>query len=87
MALGRVCVSHKPENVKGRIDLYKDLHNLIWYNNSAKQPNQKGIIKTIKDVVNNKNKIIEIGQKARQEIVDNHTHDIRVDQIMKELGI
>lgn len=86
MALGRVCVSHKPENLPGRIDLWKDLKNVVWYDNSAKNPNQTAIVKAIKWALNSDRRIKEIGEHAREEVVANHTHDVRITQIFKALS-
>lgn len=87
MALGRVCVSHKPTDAQGRVDLWKDLENVVWYDNSFANPNQKKIIATIQNVLKDRKRAAAIGAAAREEIVQKHTHDIRVNQIMKELGL
>lgn len=79
MAMGRVCVSHKPTDAAGRTDLWKDLENVVWYDNDSQ------IVPTLKDCFSNKKKLVHIGGMARREIMSKHTHTHRIKSILASL--
>lgn len=79
MAMGRVCLSQKPTNLPGRMDLYKSLKNVLWYDKDG------DITWRLKTYLKNQEGMIRIGNNARQEILDKHTHTHRIKSILANL--
>lgn len=80
MALGRMCVSHKPSFAKGRENLHKSLQNVVWYDDDFR------ITQTLQSLFAKPyHAINSFGERARQEVVSKHTHSIRIDQILEHI--
>lgn len=80
MAMGRVCLSQKPTNLPGRQDLHKTLKNVLWYDNDQQ------ISAKLKAYCQNESGMTNIGNNARQEILDKHTHTHRIKAILQYLS-
>lgn len=79
MAMGRVCLSHKPTDLPGRRGLHKTVKNVLWYDKDA------DITWRLKTYLNNHSGMELIGKNARQEILDKHTHTHRIKSILAHL--
>ena len=79
MAMGRVCLSHKPTNASGRTNLHTTLKNVLWYDDN----NQ--ITPKLQAYLNNKEGMQNIGAKAREEVIKSHTHTHRIKSIIANL--
>lgn len=79
MAMGRVCLSHKPLNLPGRTNLHTSLKNVLWYDSDSE------ITAKLKNYLHNHTGMTNIGNNARQEILDKHTHTHRIKSILSNL--
>lgn len=79
MALGRVCVSHKPTNLPGREDIWKQLKAVKWYDSP------QDMVVTLRNMLGNEKAMLEIGDRARAEFLANHTHTHRIKSILTAL--
>jgi len=80
MAMGRVCFSHKPTNLPGRENLDKSLKNVLWYTSPTE------IVPRLQAYLGPyKNNMVNIGNKAREEVIAKHTHTHRIKTILANL--
>lgn len=79
MAVNRFCVSHKPTNLPGRQDIWKNIKNVIWYNDYSE------IISICTDVVNNEEKYSYILKNCREEVLKNFTPEINIRKAIDNL--
>lgn len=79
MALGRVCLSHKTRDLPGRVGLWTQLRNVAWYDS----PEQ--IAPKIRELVSDMGGTSEMGARARQEFLQAHTTEHRVDLLVEHI--
>ena len=80
MAMGRACMSHIPTNLPGRTNLHKSLKNVIWYNED------NSITRKLQHFIQRPKILIDMGDKARQEVLNKHTHTHRIKSILANLN-
>ena len=79
MAMGRVCLSQKPTNLPGRQNLHKSLKNVLWYDHDHM------ITSKLQVYLKNQSGMTLIGNNARKEILEKHTHTHRIKSILANL--
>ena len=79
MAVNRICLSHKPTNLPGRENIWKNIKNVVWYDSDDQ------ISDICNDIINNKEKYSYILKNARQEVIENYTNEIKIKSILNNL--
>jgi spore maturation protein CgeB len=81
MAVNRISLSHKPTNIPGRIDIWKSLDNVIWYDD------ENDIINLCNDIIINIDKYNYIMENARNEVLNKYTPKHNIDKILQAICI
>jgi spore maturation protein CgeB len=77
--MGRVCLSQKPTNLPGRMNLHTTLKNVLWYDKDT------DITSKLKTHLQNEKGLKVIGDNARQEVLAKHTHTHRVKSMLANI--